>query len=49
MHTVSDLRRYLPWKRINESRLFSSAEQYVVIEGTSFLTLDFPNGLFLEN
>ena len=36
-------------KRINESRLFSSAEQYVVIECTSDLKLEFPNGIFLEN
>jgi len=27
------------WKRSNESPLFSSAKQYVVIEGTSDLTL----------
>ena len=49
MQTVSDLRRYLLWKWINESRLFSSAEKYVVIESTSDLKLEFPNGLFLEN
>jgi len=49
MQTVSDLRRYLLLQRINESRRFSCAEQYVVMEGTSNLTLEFTNGLFLEN